>query len=49
MEGEALGPVKALCYRIGEYHGQEVAVGGLVNRGRREWIGAFQRGYQERG
>ena len=37
MGGEALGPVKALCPSVGECHGQEVGVGGLVNRGRGRW------------
>jgi hypothetical protein len=32
MEGEALGPVKALCPRVGECQGQKVGVGGLVSR-----------------
>ena len=44
MGGEALGPVKALCPSVGECQGQEVGVGGLVSRGRREGIGDFQRG-----
>ena len=33
MGGEALGPVKALCLRIGKYQGQKAGVGGLVSRG----------------
>jgi hypothetical protein len=33
MEGEALGPVKALCPSVREYQGQEVGVGGMVSRG----------------
>ena len=33
MRGEALGPVKALCPSVGECHGQEAGVGGLVGRG----------------
>ena len=32
VEGEALGPMKALCTSIGECQGQEVRVGGLVSR-----------------
>jgi hypothetical protein len=45
MAGEALGPVKALCCIVGEYQGQEMGVGGLVSRVRREGIrrGGFQR------
>jgi hypothetical protein len=48
-EGEALGPVKALCPSVGECQGQEVGVSGLVSRESREGIGGFQRGNQERG
>ena len=32
MEGEALGPMKALCPNVGECQGQETGVGGLVSR-----------------
>jgi hypothetical protein len=46
---EALGPVKALCLRIGKYQGQKAGVGGLVSRGRGKEIGSFLRGNQERG
>jgi hypothetical protein len=35
MGGEALGPVKILCPRIGECQGQEAGGGG--NRGFSEW------------
>jgi hypothetical protein len=49
MGGEALGAVKAQCPSIGEYHGQEARVDGLVSRGSREEIGGFWRGNQERG
>ena len=49
MGGEALGPVKALCSSVGECQGQEAGVGGLVSRGKRERIGGFWRGNQERG
>jgi hypothetical protein len=44
------GPVKAQCPTIGEFQGQELRVGGLVNMGKREGIGRadFQRGNQER-
>jgi hypothetical protein len=49
MGGEALGPVKALSPSVGECQGQEVGVGGLVSRGRREEIEGFWRGNQERG
>jgi hypothetical protein len=34
MGGKALGPLKVLCPVHGECQGQEVGVGGLVNRGR---------------
>jgi hypothetical protein len=47
--GEALGPMKVLCPRVGECQGQKEGVGGLVSRGREEGIGDFQRGNQERG
>jgi hypothetical protein len=43
VEGEALGLVKILCTSIGEYHGQEVGVGGLGSRGR-----GRDRGFSER-
>ena len=46
MEGEALGPVKVLCPRIGECHGHEEEVGGL-GRGCGGVIGDFQRGNWE--
>jgi hypothetical protein len=49
MEGDTLGPVRALCLSVGEYQGQEVGVGGLVSRGRGERIGGFRRGNQKRG
>jgi hypothetical protein len=49
MGGEALGPVKVLCLSVRECQGQEVGVGELVSRGRREWIGGFWRGNKERG
>ena len=41
MGGEALGPVKALCPSVGECQGQEVGVGGLVNRGRGEGLSGW--------
>ena len=46
MGGKAIGPVKALCPRVGECQGQEAGVGGLVSRRRGEGIGGggFQRG-----
>jgi hypothetical protein len=49
MGGEAFGTVKVLCPSIGECQGQEVGVGALVSRGRREGIEGFRRGNQERG
>jgi hypothetical protein len=47
MGGEALGPVKARCPSVVECQGQEVGVGG--SRRKREGIGSFQRGNQEKG
>jgi hypothetical protein len=44
MGGEALGPVKALCLSVVECQGQEVGVGRLVSRGKREEIRFFWRG-----
>jgi hypothetical protein len=41
--GEALGLVKVLCPSIRECQGQEVGVGGWVNRGRGKGIGDFRR------
>ena len=46
--GEALSPVKVLCPSIGECQGQEAGVGGLLSRRKKEGIGGFQRGNQER-
>ena len=48
MEGEALGPVKALCPGLGECQVQEKVMGGLMSRGRGGDRG-FLRGKQERG
>jgi hypothetical protein len=47
MGGEALGPVKVLCPSIGECHGQEEGVGGLVSGGgesRGFWRGNIEEG-----
>jgi hypothetical protein len=41
MGGEALVPVKILCPSIGKSRDQEVGVGGLVSRGRREGMRVF--------
>jgi hypothetical protein len=41
MEGEALGPMNALCLSVGEYQGQEAGVGRLVSRGRGRGEGFF--------
>jgi hypothetical protein len=49
MGGEALGPVKAQYPSIGDCQDRELGVGGLVSKGRRNGIGCFQRGNQERG
>ena len=40
MEGEALGPVKALCPSEAECQDQEAGVGGLGSRKKREEGGA---------
>jgi hypothetical protein len=42
MGGEAFDPVKVLCPSIGECQGQEVGVGGLMNRRRGEGIGVLE-------
>jgi hypothetical protein len=44
MRGEALGLVKILCHTMRECQGQELGVGGLGSKGRKEVIGDFQRG-----
>jgi hypothetical protein len=51
MEGEALALVKAPCFSVGEYQGQEAEVGGLVSRGRVEGIrgGGFLEEKPEKG
>jgi hypothetical protein len=49
MGEEALGPVKTLCPSVGECHGQEAGVGGLVNRGKGDRLGVFRSRNQERG
>ena len=42
-EGEAPGPRKTQCSRVGEYQDMEVGRGGLGNRGREEGLyGNFQ-------
>jgi hypothetical protein len=48
---EVLGPVKVVCPSVWKCQGQEVGVGGLVSKGRREGIGGvgFQRSNQVRG
>lgn len=43
MEGEALGPVKALCPSVGKCQGQEVGVGGLGSKGK----GVEDRGFSQ--
>jgi hypothetical protein len=48
MGGEALRPEKVQCPSVGEYQGQEVVVGGLMSRGKGDWIGDYWRGNQER-
>jgi hypothetical protein len=49
MGGEDLGPVKALCPSIGECHGKELEVGGLVSREKEEGIGGFWKKNHEMG
>jgi hypothetical protein len=44
MGEEDLGPVKVLCPSIGECQGQEVGMGGLGSRGRKEEIEDFSDG-----
>ena len=44
MGGEALGPMNVLCPSIGDCHGKEEGVVGLVSSGSEEGIGDFQRG-----
>ena len=48
MGGEA-DPEKAGCPKVRESQDWEAGVGGLLIRGRRDVIGDFQRGNQERG
>jgi hypothetical protein len=48
MRREDLGPVKVICPSIGEFHGQEEGVGGLVSRRKGEGIGGFRMGNHER-
>jgi hypothetical protein len=47
MEGEALGPMKALCSNIGERQDREAGVGGLVRGGRER--GVFKGEMRKRG
>jgi hypothetical protein len=49
MGGEALGLAKIICLSIRECQCQELGVGGLGSRGRREGIGDFRKGNSERG
>jgi hypothetical protein len=49
IEGEALGPVMALCLSIGECQGQDTGVGELVSRELGAGRGGFRRANQERG
>jgi hypothetical protein len=42
MEGEALGPVKALYPSVGECQDQETGVSRLMSRRRRDGLGGFQ-------
>ena len=49
MRGEALGPMKAHCPRVGEYQVREAGVGGLVSMGSGDGIEEFQREKWEKG
>jgi hypothetical protein len=49
MGREALVLEKAGCPSVGECQDRETGVGGLVSRGRRNGIGGFWRGNQEKG
>jgi hypothetical protein len=55
MGGEARGPVKALCPRVGECQGKEAGMGRLMvehshrSKGREDGIGGFWRENWERG
>ena len=49
MGGEALGPVKAGCPSVGECQDRESRVDGLVSIVRRDGIGDFERGKEEKG
>jgi hypothetical protein len=48
MGGEAIGPMKAQCPRVGECQGRESGVGGLGSRERGNGIWGFQRRNEER-
>jgi hypothetical protein len=41
-------PVKSRCPIVGDCQDREAGVGGLVSRRRRDGIGGFQRGNEER-
>lgn len=49
MRGEAPGPERSQCPSVRECQDREARVGRLVSRGRRDGIGGFWRGNQERG
>ena len=49
MRGQDLGLVKALCPSVGECQDRKAGVGRLVSRERRDGIGGFWRGNEERG
>jgi hypothetical protein len=42
MGREALGLAKIICHSVWECQGQEEGVGGLLNRGRGEGMGALK-------
>jgi hypothetical protein len=49
MRGDTLGLERALCPSVGECQHREAGVNGLVSRWRRDGIGVFWRGNEERG
>jgi hypothetical protein len=42
--GEGLGPKKAQCTSVGEYHDKEAGVDGLVSRGKENRMGETGKG-----
>jgi hypothetical protein len=48
MRGATFGLMKALYHSVGECQTREVRVVGLMSRGRRDGMGGFWRGNEER-